>query len=293
MPESSFVAQLEYLRAHYRVLPLDQALDELWSGGITEPTAAITFDDGYRNNLTIGGPLLEKYGLPSTIYLPTGLIGTDARLWTTDVDLAFEHVGVGMADLGMVDLGTVSLASTAERSKVKGLVKQKLKSLTDGERRRNIVEIKHALRADHVDSAGDFAIMSWDEVTRMGSAGLTTFGGHTVNHVILSRATDDGVRAEIGDSVAAVRERAGRVSETFAYPNGRRVDFDRRSQDVLRALGVRAAVTTMEGLNDPDTDRFALRRVAVGDRMTLADFQLRTSGFLPALRERFGRAPDA
>jgi peptidoglycan/xylan/chitin deacetylase (PgdA/CDA1 family) len=293
VPHSRFVEQLTYLRTHYRVLPLDEALAQLWNGELDEPTAAITFDDGYRNNLTIAGPTLAELELPSTIYLATGLIGTNERLWTTEVDLAFEETQVTSANLNDAGLGTMSLAKASDRRRACEAVKDRLKTLADGERGHAVSAIKRALQTETVDGPGDFALMSWAEVQQMGEDGLTTFGGHTVNHVILSRTPNDVLRSEIEGSVRAVRERGRRVTETFAYPNGRRVDFDHRAADVLRALGIRAAVTTIEGLNDRDTDRFALRRVAVGDEMTLADFKLRTSGFLPLIREVFGRAPDA
>ncbi|HUQ84443.1 MAG TPA: polysaccharide deacetylase family protein [Gemmatimonadaceae bacterium] len=293
MPHRRLEEQLEYLRQHYQVLPLDDALQRLWNDEIDGPTAAITFDDGYRNNLTIAAPLLAKHRLPATIYLATGLLGTRARLWTTEVDLVFEDTPVASADLAPVGLGTVLLRTPAERSQACAVVKQRLKTLTDDDRAHAISAIKQALGTAIVDPSDDFALMSWHEVQQMAQDGLTTFGGHTVNHVILSRSSDEAVASEIRASVTDVRDRSNAVSETFAYPNGRRVDFDGRAQDALRALGVRAAVTTIEGLNDRHTDRFALRRVAVGDDMTLADFKLRTSGFLPALRERFGREPDA
>jgi hypothetical protein len=130
-------------------------------------------------------------------------------------------------------------------------------------------------------------------VGALAHSGWVTFGGHTVNHEILSTLGDADVESEVRGSVAAVTSLGAAMSATFAYPNGRRRDFDDRAVAALRAAGCSAAVTTLTGLNTPDTDPFALRRVVVGDRETLADFKLMTSGFLSDARRLFGRPLDA
>ena len=45
---------------------------------------ALTFDDGYEDNLRIAGPLLQRYGAPATFFLTTaGLIGPAEYWWDT------------------------------------------------------------------------------------------------------------------------------------------------------------------------------------------------------------------
>src|SRR5215469_11068366 len=60
-----FDAQMDYLARHYRVLSLGEILDRIENGLHIDPyTIAITFDDGYRDNLTYAHPILKKYRLP-------------------------------------------------------------------------------------------------------------------------------------------------------------------------------------------------------------------------------------
>jgi peptidoglycan/xylan/chitin deacetylase (PgdA/CDA1 family) len=45
-------------------------------GGVPEPgLAAITFDDGMRNNHSVALPILREYGVPATVYVTIGLLG--------------------------------------------------------------------------------------------------------------------------------------------------------------------------------------------------------------------------
>ncbi|MCA2331193.1 polysaccharide deacetylase family protein, partial [Mycobacterium avium] len=67
----------------------------------------------------------------------------------------------------------------------------------------------------------------------------------------------------------------------FAYPNGRLQDFDERAKDVLRARGVRWALSTAPGFADRSCDPLALPRLAVGGDASLNYFKLLVSGGLP------------
>ena len=93
LPVSEFVRQMEFLRAHYDVLPIDDALAK---PGNRRPRACVTFDDGYRNNLELALPVLERLRLPATVYLPTAFIGSSHVLWTTRLDLGLPKAAPGV-----------------------------------------------------------------------------------------------------------------------------------------------------------------------------------------------------
>jgi peptidoglycan/xylan/chitin deacetylase (PgdA/CDA1 family) len=70
-----FVRQLQWLSRWRRVVRLDQTL-----AGAPSRAVAITFDDGYRDNLTVALPLLEKFGLPMTLFVAAGFVGREGYL---------------------------------------------------------------------------------------------------------------------------------------------------------------------------------------------------------------------
>ena len=71
-----FERQLRWLSRWHRVVALDDTLR-------SDPHArgvALTFDDGFRDNLTVALPLLEKFGLPITLFVAAGFVGQDGYL---------------------------------------------------------------------------------------------------------------------------------------------------------------------------------------------------------------------
>ncbi len=279
MPAGVFDGQLAHLARHYRVLRIDDALAELRGNGLQQPTACITFDDGYHNNITEALPLLARHRLPATIYLATGLIGTDRLLWTTELDLAVQQTTAPHVEVpGILPRTQVPLRSDQRDIWLEQL-KERMKSLPAGQRRVAHAVLLTTLGPIPPASGWPFRMMGWDDVNAGADSGWLTFGAHTVSHELVGRLDDPELETEITGSVEEVGRRTDRITRTFAYPNGRAVDFDARAADVLRAAGCTAAVSTIEGLNDPDTDPFALRRITLGDAVGPDEFRLRAAGF--------------
>lgn len=60
----------------YEVVSLSAAVDLVRNGArVTRPTLAITFDDGWADNLTCAFPELERRGWPATVFISTSYVG--------------------------------------------------------------------------------------------------------------------------------------------------------------------------------------------------------------------------
>ncbi len=272
--------QMEYVRKHFNVLPLEEALDRLAAGTLPPRAMAITFDDGTRNLATHAVPVLRDLKLPAAVFLATGPMGSDETLWPDRLWLAIARTTATEVDLAALGLGTRSLDGTADRGGVYAAAVDRLKDLADAQRIAVLDEILAALGYRDGD-AGPFRMLSWDEAREIVSDGLVTLYPHTVTHPILARCSDDKVEREIADSCAALERETSRTPTIFAYPNGRLQDFDARAKDVLRGRGVRWALTTAAGFADRRCDPLALPRLAVGSDSSFDYFRLMVSGGLP------------
>ena len=75
-----FQQQLQWLSRWRRVVPLEETLR-----ATPRRSVAITFDDGYRDNLTVALPLLEKFHLPMTLFVAAGFVGRAGYLTKEDL----------------------------------------------------------------------------------------------------------------------------------------------------------------------------------------------------------------
>ncbi|MDQ3812564.1 MAG: polysaccharide deacetylase family protein [Armatimonadota bacterium] len=99
-PTQEFRRDLEYLKSNYECISLWELCERLRANQLLKrPMAVVTFDDGYRDNLTEAVPVLQEAGMPATFFVATGFMGTD-RIFPHDVELARRNgaTGVGAPD---------------------------------------------------------------------------------------------------------------------------------------------------------------------------------------------------
>lgn len=76
-------AQLTMLvRRGYRGVTFDQALSHPTRGRVV----VVTFDDAYRSVLTLAAPILERLGIPGTVFVPTDYPGRDEPMAWDGID---------------------------------------------------------------------------------------------------------------------------------------------------------------------------------------------------------------
>lgn len=78
---NAFVAAIEYLRRHYRIVPLAKTVESVHSTGKPgRDRLVLTFDDGFVDVYSDVYPLLKREGIPFTVFLTTGLVGKPGML---------------------------------------------------------------------------------------------------------------------------------------------------------------------------------------------------------------------
>jgi peptidoglycan/xylan/chitin deacetylase (PgdA/CDA1 family) len=218
---------------------------------------AITFDDGYEDNYTDAYPILRELGLPATVFLTTGVIGTGESLWFDRVLDAFEGARRDRMTLpGEKDATDLREAPVRAAAAFRTL--QALMRLPDATRLTTIDRIVHEL--DPVGGGRLPAMLDWDQVRTMASGGIS-FGAHTVTHPILTRLPLMEAERELRASKQAIEQETGRPAELMAYPVGRRADYSPELTELAARLGFQAAFTTEAGANARGDNRLLLRRV--------------------------------
>jgi peptidoglycan/xylan/chitin deacetylase (PgdA/CDA1 family) len=247
-----FEQEMRFVQRHYRVVSLSELLQTL-AGGDTEPVVAITFDDGYQDNYQNAFPVLQRFGLPATIFLTTGSIDSREPLWFEQLALAVKKTVREYVDAAE----RLWLRTPAERLASNGRLFALLRTLPDIKRRTMLAGILSQLAVDTGELRNQ--MLTWDQIRLMSGHGIT-FGGHTVTHPFLSRLTVEQLQWEVGECKRRIESELRLPVEYFAYPNGREEDFNHSTKQALRDAGYRAALSTIWGVNYRSTDLLELRR---------------------------------
>jgi len=256
LPTAVFERQMRHVARNYRVLPLEDLVERLQRGGLPRNTLAITFDDGYRDNLTHAAPILSRLGLPATIFLATGFIGTAEVPW-------FDRLAHGLKKSTMDAVRTpwgdeLALSGLPARMRAMERTLEHFKRVPDEERHRGLDELLTALGVTDQRIFKNL-MLSWDDVHAVRGLGFT-IGAHTVNHPILSRVTPQRAWTEILGSRTMIESACGAAPRAFAYPNGGTEDYTETVKRLVREAGFTCAVTTRFGLNTSNTNPWELRR---------------------------------
>lgn len=259
VPASVFEDHCRLLASHYRVLPFHELVERAQRGEPVGDATSITFDDGYRDNLEVALPILEKHGLPATIFLATSAIGTGSPLWHDRVSYIMRESK--QEQLSAVVGGTQAtfyLETPAARESALLAAHRLLKTVPEAEK---IAAIETLREAGGVPDYGGLArdMIDWDEARAMTKRGIT-FGGHTVNHPVLTRVTLDDAKREIADGIDRIEAETGEPVRSFAYPNGTADDFNDDIKAFLKDRGLAAAGSRGFEANRPDGDPFDVRR---------------------------------
>jgi peptidoglycan/xylan/chitin deacetylase (PgdA/CDA1 family) len=297
----TFAWQMRYLARHYRCVSLEEAVRLLASDRpLPRYMVVVTFDDGFQNNLRYAFPILRRCGVPATFFLTTGHIGQGARLlWTERVGrlLARAAMPQTLTLPGGTPPLTLAFRTAAERERARALLMKSLKAMSRAERDQAIQHLEESLRQkdgaeDAAPHADRYTFLTWGEVVALAQGGAS-LGSHTVNHPILTSLDDSDRLEEVLESKRAIEQHLGMPCTLFSYPNGTEQDFDERDTANLRKAGFVAAVSQIAGVNDKQTDRFALRRLNIGQGHTPPLFIAQLSGCWPwmrALAARWKRA---
>ena len=235
-----FRAQMQHVRAKYRCLPVEDLVARLRSGTLERGSVAITFDDGYRDNLTVALPILEELGIPATIFVSTGLIEEGTGLWWYDLQRLISRYNSLSFDWNgrrwEFELQTTELKTRAT------LVLNEIFKRLDPAQQATLFRSMDP----HSEYPGNYSgeMLTWDEVEWLARHPLITIGAHTVRHPVLSRLREPQLSFELSESRRILAERLRRTVSLFAYPYGGPEQAGPREFAAASTTGFCAAFTT-------------------------------------------------
>lgn len=230
------------------------------------PRVVVTFDDGYRDNLTNALPIAESKGVPITVFVTSGIVGNHNGFWWDRLGTLLRSRPPHVREIDLPIGGRtirLPLGSSGLRTDLDS-VHRHLQPL-------RVTEIERALDAVseqwQVSSAPppDAGTLTRGDLLRLAASSTATIGAHTVDHVRLRDRPAREQQDSVCGSKRELEQAIGKAVLHFAYPFGRRADFDDRSVDAVRSAAFDTACTTLPGTARPSTDPYRLPRRLVMD----------------------------
>jgi peptidoglycan/xylan/chitin deacetylase (PgdA/CDA1 family) len=272
----SFNEQLEYLKAHYTLVPLTKIAEYIRSGVSLPPgLAAITIDDGFRDAYEVAFPLLRRHNAPATLFVITDFLDRKCWMWTDKMRYLTARAEAKEFE-ATIDGRTLKFELEGSWSRLDAATRANeiLKKMPDEEKEEAIARLASTLRLSLPDlPPEEFAPVTWEQAREMDKAGVE-IASHTLSHPILTNVNDERLGRELRQSRSRLEEMLGREVRTFCYPNG---NHDKRVLGETERAGYNCAVATTHGLNDRQSNPLALRRISTTS--DLAHFVQSTSGF--------------
>jgi peptidoglycan/xylan/chitin deacetylase (PgdA/CDA1 family) len=286
---ASFARMLGWLRRRDALVGLEQGLRALDTTHHGATRYAITFDDGYRDNLRLVDAGIAP--VPAVVYVATAHMGGEP-IWIYRILHSVEARTRDHIDLGLLGLGQFDLSSEFDRERFYRLLPPRLKQLGPAALEQWVGAIVAQAKPRPRDTDQQ-EMLDWNDVRQLEADGVE-IGAHTRHHVLLAQADGATAGKEIASSRDDLALQLRAAPAHFAYPNGGAADFGERDVAMVRAAGFRTAVTSIEGVNRRGVDPYRILRHNVHEqryrapsgRLSEALFLSETSGLLGWLRER-------
>jgi peptidoglycan/xylan/chitin deacetylase (PgdA/CDA1 family) len=246
-----FAEQIAALRRHFEPLTLAELADDAECGSLRPRAVAVTFDDGYRDGLTDAKPILEQHGVPATVFVASGYVGSGRDFWWHELERCC--FSPRRPSEGRFESGIVSADWSAPNDELYLATWRQLQPLPHAERDERIAELAAASGAEN----GTVTTMTEEELMQLADGGLVEIGGHTVNHPSLPTLPPAEQLDEMRDGRLQLERILGGAVTSFCFPHG---EYTAEAVGMVREAGFERSCVSVDAAVRPGADRFQLPR---------------------------------
>jgi peptidoglycan/xylan/chitin deacetylase (PgdA/CDA1 family) len=288
---------------------LGELAGSLCRGEVPRNAIAVTFDDGYQDNLDQAAPLLQRYEIPATIFVATGYLGGQRLFWWDELERLLlrapalpERLELTVAERRYAwelkpNSGAIAVEAvcdcgheveprrrTAKRERVHAEIYRLMRPLAETVREVALTQLRRQVCAGE-DSTGPRA-MTVAELRRLAAFPLIDVGAHTISHPALAYQPRPAQRAEIAGCKRELEALLNAPVDTFSYPFGGAAEVGAEAPRLAKEAGFAVACTTEHAPIRPGMDPMRLPRLTVenwsGDEFAGSLGSLRIAGLTQA-----------
>jgi peptidoglycan/xylan/chitin deacetylase (PgdA/CDA1 family) len=263
-------------REGWSIVSLDECLEKLAGNDRSRRYAVLTFDDGYRDNVSVALPILERNNAPFMVYVPTGAPTRSLQSWWLGLRRLFLST-----DKVAIDALSRAFRCSDIRSKISAFT-EVTEWVHQDYQRGALLAPTFKQNGISLTALNDEYFLDERELRVLSRHPLASIGGHTTSHPALATLDRSSARAELTDNRGYLEDLLQLPVRHLAYPYGTPTACGPREEQLANEVGFQTAVTTRQGqLYDHEVNHFALPRISF--RRGSA-FTARMSGIVEAIQ---------
>jgi len=245
-----FYSQLEILSTYFSNIRLDELLSYRGNNSVF----AITFDDGFRDNIVSALPILESLKMNAAFFICTDYIGSKRLYWQNALQ-ALRRTNPNLSRLSYDEM------------------RNQLFNIKPQEAFRKIHEIITTMNLTLPEGT---EMMTEEDLTNLHRKGFEIYS-HTKSHPCLAALGKDEVIEEIEASMKVIERILGsKVTRILAYPFGREETLPPNIDETMQDLNFEAGLIVKPSFYDLRKDgRYHIPRLAVDRDDSISRFRMK------------------
>ena len=261
-----FREQLKSIKNSSQVISMNDVV-EMYKNGINskENLVAITFDDGFKNNIEIAVPILDDFNFKATFYITSGLIGTNKLFWVDQIENSINHY---KKENLKIDLNgeIFDFQTKTKYKKIQALnsIKKYCKQAKNSEKNRVVDYVNNLCEGKtfNTNKVSNYEVMNWQDVKKINQEKNFIIGGHSLRHDLFSKIeTESQLKNDIETSIELIQNKIGYKITHYSYPEGQSIHFNNKIIKILKGNDIICCPTAIDGINDGSEDLFSLKRI--------------------------------
>lgn len=241
----TFQSHLKFLKKNYNIIDLEILEQSIFNNkALPDNPLLITFDDGDYSVLEKGLPILKVEGVPSVLFIISGLINTDEDFWWSRVE-----------------------KSLIKENRTREEIQDKIKTL------------KVISNQERLNALGKFEFQKRKQLSKVDLKILhdnnVTIANHSHTHPMFNNCTKEELESELRYSKGFFKELGFGKANIFAYPNG---NFDEVAENVLIDKNIKLAFLFDHRINNIVLNPLRISRIRVNSDTALDEFISKVSG---------------
>lgn len=236
-----FVVMLREER--YRIVSLDEMATIITAGEATQGLSALTFDDGYQDNVDVALPILERLKVQFTVYVTVAMADGSDFLWWFALEAFLKERHVAR----LTDGREMPTRTPTERNQAFMAIRERLLREGGADPRGYLLGLLPGFESALSAGAAKRYALNWAGVRRLADSRFATVGCHTMTHANLRSLGEAEVRRELIESKARLECEIGKPVRHLAFPYGDSPEAGSREYKLAAELGFITAATSLPG----------------------------------------------